>query len=215
MGLPSLLRRRKFYDFELCFEGFADKYIPFDYKAFAKSPVQTEVVATNCETGKPVYIKCSAEDKQVIRASRASASLPFFSKIYDFEGIQCLDGGIAKSIPIERAMSYGNDKIIVVLTKEPEYRKAPISSFRRRLISKTYQGYPELIKTMENRYYDYNTDIELVEQLERDGKAFVFRPARRLVSRHESNYDKLRKGYAVGIADAEKRFDELREYLNR
>lgn len=173
------------------------------------------VYTADCKTGKPVYIKCFAKDKQVIHASRASSSMPFLSPIYNFDGIECLDGGISKSIPIERAISYGNDKIVVVLTKPLGYRKQPVSAFKKHLINRVYGDYPELEKTMLNRYIDYNKDTELVDKLEKDGKIFVFRPESHVVSRHESNYDKLRKGYDVGAADAENRLEELLDYLNQ
>lgn len=55
-----------------------------------RSLIYTEVVATDCETGEPLYIPCKTEDKQVMRASRASSSMPFLSKIYEFEGRKCL-----------------------------------------------------------------------------------------------------------------------------
>lgn len=45
------------------------------------------------------------------------------------------------------------------------------------------------------------------------GQLFLFRSERKLVSRHESNYNKLRKGYEVGRQDAENRLGDLLTYL--
>ena len=38
-----------------------------------------------------------------------------------------LDGGVADSVPIRHALKSGNAKIIVVLTRNPGYRKKPVS----------------------------------------------------------------------------------------
>lgn len=36
--------------------------------------------------------------------------------------------------------------------------------------------YPKLVDAMEQRVNHYNADLELCEQLEEEGKAFIFRP---------------------------------------
>lgn len=212
-GPRCMLRRHRLYDFDLCFQGFADQYIPFDYDAFRHSPIYTEVVATDCETGRALYIPCRAEDKQVTRASRASSSMPFLSEIYEFDGYKCLDGGVAKSIPIDRAVGFGNKKIIVILTKPAGYRKTPNSPVVKAAIHRKYRAYPRLQTAMNNRYMDYNTDMERVEKMANNGEVYLFRPPRKLVSRHESNYGRLRAGYNVGRRDAEQKLDGLLSYL--
>lgn len=213
--MPCLIRRHKLYDFDMCFQGFADQYIPFDYDAFGRSPIYTEVVVTDCETGEPLYIPCKAEEKQVMRASRASSSMPFLSEIYEFEGHKCLDGGVAKSIPIDRAVSFGNEKIIVILTKPAGYRKTPNSALVKAAIRGKFRAYPRLQTSLNNRYIDYNTDVERVEKMADSGALYLFRPPCKLVKRHESNYDRLRAGYDAARRDAEQRLDELLGYLKK
>ena len=39
------------------------------------------------------------------------------------DGVPYLDGGLADSVPIQRALTYGNRKIVVILTRNPGYRK--------------------------------------------------------------------------------------------
>lgn len=214
-GLPCLIRRHKLYDFDMCFQGFADQHIPFDYDAFGRSPIYTEVVATDCETGEPLYIPCKADDGQVIRASRASSSMPFLSEIYEFEGHKCLDGGVAKSIPIDRAISFGNKKIIVILTKPTGYRKSPNSPAVRAAVHIKYRLYPQLQVALNNRYMDYNKDVERVEKMAGSGELYLFRPPYKLVKRHESNYGRLRAGYETARKDAEQRLDEMLFYLEK
>lgn len=214
-GPRCLLRCGRLYDFNLCFRDFPEQYFPFDYEAFGRSPIYIEVVATDCETGEPLFIRCKAEGKQVMRASRASSSMPFLSEIYEFEGHKCLDGGVAKSIPIDRAISFGNEKIIVILTKPAGYRKTPNGSIAKAVIRKKYRAYPKLQAALNHRYMDYNTDIERVEKMADSGELYLFRPPHKLVSRHESNYGRLRAGYDIARENAEQQVDGLLDYLKK
>ena len=213
-GIESIKRSHRFYDFEMCFQKFADIHFPFDYEAFAKSPVSCEVVATDITSGKPVYLKCAREGKQMVRAARASSSLPFLSDFYDCDGYLCLDGGITDSIPFERAQTYGNDKMVIVLTKPYGTRKEPPKRLTRILTFLKYHRYPKLIEAMNTRFRMYNRQAAAVEMLEKQGKVFVFRPDKLYVGRMEQDYDKLMKGYQAGVDDAKRRLDELLAYLN-
>ena len=53
----------------------------------------------------------SRESKeQLMKICRASSSMPLISPIVNIDGIPYLDGGLSDSIPIRRAMKYGNKK---------------------------------------------------------------------------------------------------------
>ena len=54
---------------------------------------------------------------------RASASLPFVSRIVEIEGKKYLDGGCADSIPLEAFIKTGYGRNVVILTREKGYRK--------------------------------------------------------------------------------------------
>ena len=58
-----------------------------------------------------------------MKICRASSSMPLAAPIANVDGIPYMDGGLADSIPIEYALEKGNDKIVVVLTRNPGYRK--------------------------------------------------------------------------------------------
>ena len=215
VGFKSLVKKRQLFDYDLCYEGFGDLYVPFDYDAFAKSPVQTEVVVTDFRTGKPAYIKCVAKYHQVMDAARASGTLPIVSKPFPLEGIECLDGGIADPIPLERAKSYGNDKIVIIMTKIPGFRKEVDDDWRKDLLDRYYKDYPPIREALDKRAKVYNQEADLIDILEKEGKIFVFRPYEWPCSRIESDYDKLRAGYAMGVNDAKVRINELLDYLNK
>ena len=216
VGLPSLFKRGQLFDYDLCFEGFGELYVPYDYEAFEKSPIYTEVVVTDVKTGKPAYIHCVAHHHQVMDASRASATLPVVSKPFVVDGIACLDGGIVDPIPLDRAYSYGNNKIVVIMTKVPGFRKHEDDMVVTELLDRNYsKTWPEVRRALAERYIVYNKEADRLDQLEKEGKVFVFRPAVEPCSRIESNYEKLRAGYDMGVQDATERFNELMEYLNK
>ena len=60
---------------------------------------------------------------------RATSAMPFVSQFVEINRQKYLDGGIADSIPFEKAQELGCDKIIVVLTQPIGYRKTKSSSF--------------------------------------------------------------------------------------
>ena len=117
------------------------------------------------------------QDKaRLMKICRASCSMPLVAPIVNVDGTPYLDGGLADSIPVGRAIELGNKRIIVVLTRNPGYRKKPTSQAAADLYRRAYKKYPELVRVTIRRNYEYNRQIRLVEQLEREGKIFVFSP---------------------------------------
>ena len=119
-----------------------------------------------------------------MRLCRASSSMPLLAPMVNIDGVPYLDGGLADSIPIERALEKENDKIVLILTRV------------------TIQ-----------RNYIYNRQMNLIEKLEEEGKIFVLRPLIPTVSRLEKNYDALMHFYEHGYRLMKKQYDELMKYL--
>ncbi|MDD5887652.1 MAG: patatin family protein [Oscillospiraceae bacterium] len=213
-GKPAIRRTGHFYDLEMCMQGFADRYVPFYYNDFAASPMKTECVATDIETGKPRYIECRAENHQVMDACRASASMPFLCPPYELDGHKYLDGSVSKSIPIQRAMSYGTDKIVVITTKPAGYRMKPPTPSYRTAARLRYGKHPALVNAMLNRWRVYNDDLAYIETLADAGKIFLFRPT--WTVRHlEKDHEKMQASYEEGRRQAEERASALVRYLEK
>ena len=85
---------------QFCYHDIPERLDPFDYEAFIKSDTEFYATCTNVETGKAEYIKITDMMTQ-IDAMRASASMPYVSKIVNYKGMKLLDGGCADSIPVE------------------------------------------------------------------------------------------------------------------
>ena len=144
----------------------------------------------------------------------AAAVMPLAAPIANVDGIPYMDGGLADSIPIEYALEKGNDKIVVVLTRNPGYRKKRAVKATEQLYKRAYKKYPNLVRTIMTRNAVYNKQMKLIEKLEEEGKIFVIRPLIPTVSRMEKDYDKLQHFYMHGNRLMKKEYQGLLEYLN-
>lgn len=196
IGLKKLLTKGNIMDFDLLFHKLPEEIYPYDYNALARSTVRFEVVTTNCLTGQANYIQEKENPKRVIELVKASSSLPFVCPITYLDGVPMLDGGIADSIPVERALSQGCTKPVIVLTRNAGYRKPKKPT---KVPFFFYNKYPKAKEAIRLRNSIYNREIELVEQMEKDGTATVIRPVRPIeVGRMERNTGKLLALYQEG-----------------
>ena len=183
---------------------------PFDQATFAASQIDFWVTLTNIETGEPEYVKITDAFAQM-EALRATSAMPMVSRVVEIEGKKYLDGGISDSIPLDKAMALGYDKIIVILTRPLDYRKKPSNNWLFKLF---YRNYPKLIERWANRYDEYNQAVEKVIEMEKAGKIFVIRPSESLdISRLEKDLAKVQAMYDLGVKDGQAALSELKNYL--
>lgn len=212
MGFYSLISTGDIMNREFCFNKIVNELDPVDFETFKNSEVEFYAVVTNMETGKPEYIKIDdLKDKVQLEYLRASGSMPYVSKPVIIKGKKYLDGGISDSIPIEKIMNMGFDKIIVILTRPIEYRK---KKGNEKIPQIYYRKYPKLVETINNRYKMYNEEVEKVIQLEKEKKIFVIRPSRTVgIKRIERDIDKIQEMYDLGKSDIQEKMDGLLNYL--
>lgn len=211
-GIRKLVEKGKLIDMDLLFDDFANKVFPFDYDAFLDSDTECEIVATNCVSGKAEYMKPHKKE-ELMSICRASSSVPLIAPMVWINDIPYLDGGIADSVPIDRAMELGNKKIIVILTRNKGYRKKAPSKTMLRLCKRKYSAYPKFISALENRYKVYNKTMDFIDELEKKGDIFVMRPTLPPVSRFEKSVEKLNDFYNHGYEDGKKNYTALLEYI--
>ena len=196
IGLKYLLTKRNIMDFDLLFHEFPERIIPYDYPAYANRMERYEMVTTSCLTGEARYYDEKHDPKRIIDIVKASSSLPFVCPIAYVDGEPMLDGGIADSIPLERAHKLGYDNNVVVLTRNKGYRKPQKPTFIPPLF---YNRYPALREAIRRRNELYNRQIAMVEQLEAEGRLKVLRPEKPIaVDRMERDVNKLTALYDEG-----------------
>lgn len=202
IGFKQLLTKGNIMDFDLLFHKLPEEIYPYDYEALARCPERFEAVTTNCLTGKANYFEEKNNPKRVIDILKASSSLPYVCPISFVDGVPMLDGGIADSIPYERAVSQGFTNNVVVLTRNRGYRKP---THKSKVPFFMYRKYPEAKEAIRMRNLMYNKQIELVEKLEDEGRLIVIRPERRVeVDRMERDTKKMLALYQEGYDCAAK-----------
>lgn len=202
LGMRNLLRHRSIMDMDLLYHELPETIWPYDYEAYKANPMRVESVATDCVTGKAVYLEEKEDAERIIDIVRASSSLPFACPIAHVDGHPMLDGGISDSIPLQRAIDQGYEHAVVVLTRQRGYRKEKKPS---RIPSCVYRRYPQLREALSTRGARYNAQLAMVEQLESEGRITVIRPDHPVeVARIETNMDKMNALYQHGFEMAEK-----------
>lgn len=210
MGWHCLLKTGDIVSKDFAYYEVPFKHDIFDNEAFKQSPTDFYATITNLDTGLAEYVKIEDVFAQM-EVLRASASMPFVSKIIDIHGQQYLDGAIADSIPVKQAQKMGFDKIVVVLTRPLDYRKRPTSPWLSKL---WYRRYPKFAQAVQNRYKIYNESVEEIIRLENEGKIFVIRPSKDLaIQRIEKDPAKVRAMYELGVSDMREQLAALRAYL--
>lgn len=210
----NLIKHGYLINMDLLFDEFPNRKIPFDYDTYFKSEQECVIVTTNCKTGKANYFKKkdTKSRQDLMSYCRASSSLPFASPFVNINGEPHLDGGIADSIPIKKSISDGNDKNIIILTRDKSYRKSQSRIIY--LLKRMYSKYPKLQEALLLRYKVYNETLDFIDKLEDENKVFVIRPSKPVaISRTEKSKEKLTELYNEGINDAKRLYDSICEWI--
>mgnify|MGYP002169185682 FL=1 len=202
IGFRHFLTPGSILDTKLLYDKFPNEFIPFDYDTYFSNPATFEIVTTNCLTGHAMYLQERSDRQRAIDAVRASSSLPFVSKIVTVDGIPMLDGGIADSIPVLRAMELGHERNVLVLTRNRGYRD---TGRDHKIPHFIYKNYPRLRVALSHRCEAYNRQLEMIDEMEERGEIVCIRPERPVeVGRMERDLDKLERLYEEGVRLGEK-----------
>ena len=157
-----------------------------------------EMVTTNCQTGFAEYLtETSGNTHRLNELARASSSLPYVSKIVMIDGIPMLDGGIVDSIPVMRSLEMGHETNVVVCTRNKGWRETGRDHKQPKFI---YRNYPRLRVALSHRIESYNRQLDMVDELEEQGKILVIRPEKPVVvGRMEKDISKLEALYEEGF----------------
>jgi predicted patatin/cPLA2 family phospholipase len=216
MGWTNFLRERSWFGMRFLFEAAPDEIAPFDYEAFSQTARTLVVVATDCATGQPAYFRHRDFDPRffIHTVHRASCSIPLLSPPVALDGRLYCDGGVSDPIPIDRALTDGSARNVVVLTRNAGYRK-----------SHTVLGFPAglglarrpgLRRALRQRVERYNACLDRLAALEEDGRVFIIRPVKPVVvGRMERNVQRLETLYQQGYDEALTCMPALTEWVGR
>lgn len=215
VSVKNLRETGSLFGFTFIFGKLFHELMPFDWSAFAASPMQLYVGATNLNTGLSVFYSKEQMDDRFLPV-QASSSLPFLSNIVNIDGLELLDGGVSAPVPLDRSIFDGNARNVVVLTRDFSYRKDARMTFPRAVIRTRYRDYPAFVDALQNRNDVYNSELAVIRRQERAGNAVVIRPSSPIhISRYEKDPGKLDAVYQMGLRDARAKLDAIKSLLKQ
>lgn len=212
MSFKSWIKTGDIVGADFCYRELPDVLDPYDHEQFNKCNTPFYVTCSNVETGKAEYIQIT-DMKTQIDALRASASLPYFSRIVEINEKKYLDGGCTDSIPVEAFQKLGYEKNVVILTRDAAYRKEPEMPALPRLCYGRYKAFADALL---NRHTAYNRTIERIIELEKEGRIFVIRPAQPLnIGRMEKDPENVQRVYDIGCKDGQKYLADMLKWMQQ
>ena len=200
IGFRYFFTKRSIMDFDLIFDDFPTRIIPYDYDTYFTSPERFVMVTSNCRTGEANYFEEKHDAKRLVDICCASCTLPVLCPVAYVDGVPMVDGGVCDAIPIRHAIDDGFRKNVIVLTRNKGYRKEEKDFWLPGFI---YRQYPAIREQLKLRYRRYNEVLDYIDELEAKGDAIVIRPEKKIeVGRTTSDRKKLtalyEEGYEIG-----------------
>lgn len=210
MGKRNFLKEKSFFGLDFTYNVIPNELDLFDWETYYNYEGTIKFGVTNAYTGEVEYMNALDMDKECT-IMRATCAIPVMFPEVKINGIPYYDGGLSEPVPIKQALEDNFDKHIIVLTRPKGYRKTmdSKSKFVMNLLKKKY---PKLVEAMKLRVDHYNESMELCEELERQGKAFIYRPNDALSS-FEKDVEQLKRNYQMGYELAVTRHDEFKEFI--
>ena len=213
-GARSLLRTGDLFGLHYIYATLSnsDGRDPLNYQGVMENPAEFVIVATDARTGRPVYFHKEDMRQDDYRIIMASCAIPAISRPVRIGDARYYDGGVSDSIPVDRALADGCDRLVIILSKNRDFIKQPE---RHRLFYRTMcRRYPNIIRDLDTRHLSYRKSMQRMFDLEAEGKAFVFAPSRHLaMSTYAMNEEENLQLYQLGVQDYEERRAELEAFL--
>jgi len=212
-GYRQLIFYRRAFNFDYVFYSPMNDLYPYNEEALLNSQQRLLIAATNIETGNAEYFERNTY-KELVQVLQASSSIPLLSQPVNIDGNFYLDGAIDDPIGLNKALSEGYEKIIVILTNHSEYRLPSVSWFEDIMIKFHNRKYPKLMETIKNRHLKYNSLMDKINNMELDNQIFVIRSNNEFkIKTMEKDARKLIKLYFQGRDDARKLLPKMMEYI--
>ncbi|MBO6109069.1 MAG: patatin family protein [Eubacterium sp.] len=186
------------------------KELPLDKHRLNDPSRRLLVGATNMITGQINYFKKGTCN--LSRAIQASATVPYLSRPVVIDGIPYMDGGCSEKIPYTWAKEHHEKKIVVVKTREREFRRKERGADI--LTRMMYRDYPNFVNSIANTNIKFNRMADELEREEKKKRVYIIAPSKPVtVSRFEGDMEKLGDLYWLGYRDMNDQVNELKEYL--
>ncbi len=211
IGAGNYRRCRSFFGLDFVYDEIPNSLVPFDYETYHNYKGRFMVGVTDAETGK---LRCfdGLNDTDKWQYLRASCAIPGYFPPIEIEGRYYYDGGLASPICIKQAIKDGCDKNIILLT-QPEGFVKKCGKGNVVMSQLIKSKYPAMEMSLLARHRLYNSQIKFCEELEKRGKALIFRPETKLES-FQSNTRVLEEYWKMGYNMCCENIDKIKEFID-
>ncbi|CDE77688.1 phospholipase patatin family [Ruminococcus sp. CAG:353] len=211
VGAGNYMRCKSYFGLDFVYDEIPNKLVPFDYEEYHKYKGRFLVGVTNAETGK---FECfdGIKDTDKWQYLRASCAIPGYFPPIMINGKPYFDGGLASPICVKQALKDGCTKTVIILTQPKGFvKKCGKGNIVMSQLIKS--KYPAMEMPLLARHKLYNNQIQFCEELERRGKALIFRPSEALDSFQKSSSE-LERYWKMGYDLAKANADRIRDFMN-
>lgn len=176
MGLGNFLCKKSYIDMDYVYGTLSnsDGESPLDYDAFMQSRQQFIAVATDAVTGEAKYFDKADMMRDDYNVLKASCAIPFVCHPYEVRGKLYYDGALSDPIPIDKAFSFGCEKLVLILTKPKDVLRTPEKD--KKMAAGIRKKYPLAAEKLCQRARRYNEGVEQAKQYEKDGRLLILAP---------------------------------------
>ena len=189
--------------------------MPLDFETFMANPAKMRVLAIDRDTGDDLLFtkdQVHVVDDVLVRV-RASSTLPVLMPPPVVDGRVCYDGGFGEGggLPLKTILAEGFDRVVVVRTRKRGYRKHDANSW-----AKTYfWRRPAMRDALLSRSERYNQSCDLLDEMEKDGRAYVFYADDLTLTGSERDVALFKENYNAGYAQIQREWPALMAYLQK
>lgn len=210
IGAGNYRRCKSLFGLDFVYDEIPNNLVPFDYDMFRTYTGRFIVGVTNALTGREEYLD-GMTDNEKWNYLRATCAIPGYFPAIEINGIPYFDGGLASPICVKRAIKDGCKKNVIVLT-QPEGFVKKCGKGNIFMSQSIKRKYPAMEMPLLARHRLYNDQVHFCEELEKRGKALIFRPTERLES-FQSKYSELERYWRMGYETASGNIQRIREFI--
>lgn len=211
LGMGNYRKCRSMFGLDFVFGDSPRELVPFDYEEFKRYRGTCLVGVTNAETGKAEF-KNALEDSENFDFLRATCAIPGYFPAIEIDGKPYFDGGLASPICVKQALKDGCSRTVIILT-QPEGFVKKCGKGNIAMSQLIKHKYPKVEMLLLTRHKLYNKQLEFCNELERRGKALIFRPSHKLNS-FEKDEKALRAVWQEGYDMGKSRAEEVRAFMS-
>lgn len=194
--------------------GLPDGPLPFDIDTFNANPANVTIASFERDTGRDLFFRKDElrTTPELMLRVRASSTVPLIMPPPKVNGKYCYDGGFAVGggLPLKRIQADGFEKVFVVRTRKRGFRKPEGGNEWARTF---FWRRPLMRDAMLTRNARYNAACDLLDEWERDGKAYVFYSDDLTLEGFERDYDELWRNFESGYAQIRREWPRLEDFL--